>query len=144
MEADFNLFLSSSSTDASYPFYLFFSPDLIYSSCSGGCTLQQLSVMLTQFKLFDKLDRSNFPISLWKQKGNSCFLLTTIQLNEKKSRSLSPIEWKILLIIFWKVIFDILKTFCHNDLLIISGLPCQQFELTRVFFLISPWWRRGL
>ena len=25
--------------------------------------LQQLSVMLTQFKLFDKLDRSNLPIS---------------------------------------------------------------------------------
>ena len=101
-------------------FFVILYPDLILSSCSGGCTLQQLSVMLTQFKLFDKLDRSNFPISLWKQKGNSCFILTTIQVNERKSRSLSPLEWKILLIIFWKVIFDILKTFCHNTLLIIS------------------------
>ena len=92
----------------------------LVESSQFGCTLQQLSVMLTQFKLFDKLDRSNFPISLWKQKGNSCFILTTIQVNERKSRSLSPLEWKILLIIFWKVIFDILKTFCHNTLLIIS------------------------
>ena len=97
-EADFNLFLSSSSTDASFPFLFIFYPDLIFSSCSGGCTSQQLSVMLTQFKLFDKLDRSNLPISFWKQKGNSCFILTTIQLNERKSRSLSPLEWKILLI----------------------------------------------
>ena len=123
-------------------FFVILYPDLILPSCSGGCTLQQLSVMLTQFKLFDKLDPSNFPISLWKQKGNSCFLLTTIQLNEKKSRSLSPIEWKILLIIFWKVIFDILKTFCHNNLLIISGLPCQNFNWHMFFFnftLMTSW-----